>query len=74
MKNQCLQDDGVDCSSGSIRAFVWDFESSHRVLKVPNGVPLSEGGGRGSIPSISIIPPLSPFNEGLGLKILILDS
>ena len=50
------------------------FGSSHRVPKVPNGIPLQERVGRGSILSISIIPPLSPFNEGLGLKILILDS
>ena len=26
MKNQCLQDEGVDCSSHRMRAFVWDFE------------------------------------------------
>ena len=26
MRNQCLQDEGVGCSSGCIRAFVWDFE------------------------------------------------
>jgi hypothetical protein len=26
MKNQCLQDEGVDCSSGCMRAFMWDFE------------------------------------------------
>ena len=33
MKNECLQDEGVDCSSGCTRAFVWDFEGfqvSHR--------------------------------------------
>ena len=33
MKNQCLQDEGVDCSFGCMRAFVW-------VPNVPNGVPL----------------------------------
>jgi hypothetical protein len=34
MQNQCLQDEGVDCSSGCIRAFVWDFEGSQS-LKFP---------------------------------------
>ena len=28
MKNQCLQDEGVDCSSHHMRAFVCDFEGS----------------------------------------------
>ena len=28
MKNYWLQDEGVDCSSGCIRAFVWEFEGS----------------------------------------------
>ena len=36
MKNECLQDEVVDCSSGCMRAFVWDFEGFHRVPKVPN--------------------------------------
>ena len=27
-ENQCLQDERVDCSSGCMRAFVWDFEGS----------------------------------------------
>ena len=40
MKNQCLKDEGVDYSSGCTRAFVWNFEGSQRVLKVPNRVPL----------------------------------
>jgi hypothetical protein len=31
VKNQCLQDERVDCSSNSMRAFVWDFEGSQRV-------------------------------------------
>ena len=31
MKNQCLQDEGVDYSSHCMRAFVWDFEGSQRV-------------------------------------------
>ena len=39
MKTQCLQDEGDDCSSGYVRAFVWDFEGSQRVPKVPSGVP-----------------------------------
>ena len=39
MKNQCLQDEGVDYSSHRMRAFVWDFEGSHMVPYVPNGVP-----------------------------------
>ena len=26
MRNQCLQDEVVDCSSHRVRAFVWDFE------------------------------------------------
>ena len=41
MKNQCLQDEGVDFSSGCMRAFVWDFEGSQRIPKAPNGVPWS---------------------------------
>jgi hypothetical protein len=32
MKIQCLQDEGVGCSSHRVRAFVWDFEGSHIVL------------------------------------------
>ena len=56
----CLQDERVDCSSGCMRAFVWNFWSSQRVPKVFNGVP--------------IISSTSPFNEGLSLKIFILDS
>jgi hypothetical protein len=39
MKNQCLQDEGVGCSSGCMRAFMWDFKGSCRVPKVPNEVP-----------------------------------
>ena len=27
-ENQCLQDERVDCSSGCMRAFVWDFKGS----------------------------------------------
>ena len=27
-KNQCLQNERVDCSSHRMRAFVWDFEGS----------------------------------------------
>ena len=38
MRNQCLQDEGGDCSSHRKRAFVWDFEGSYRVPKVFNGV------------------------------------
>ena len=30
MKNQCLQDKGVDCPH-RMRAFVWDFEGFERV-------------------------------------------
>ena len=40
MKNQCLQDGGVDCSFSCMRAFVWDFEGSHRVPENPNGLLL----------------------------------
>jgi hypothetical protein len=32
MENQCLQDEGVDCSSSCMRAFVWDSKGSHRIL------------------------------------------
>jgi hypothetical protein len=39
MKIQYLQDEGVNRSSSYMRAFVWDFEGSYRVPKVPNGVP-----------------------------------
>ena len=60
MKNQCFQDEGIDCSSGCMRAFVWDFEGSQRVPKVSNGDP--------------IISSTCPFHEGLSLKNLILDS
>ena len=28
MKDQCLQDEGVDSSSHHMRVFVWDFEGS----------------------------------------------
>ena len=35
MENKCMQDEGVDCSSGCMRAFVWDL----KISKVPNGVP-----------------------------------
>jgi hypothetical protein len=28
MKNQCLQDEGIDCSFHRMNAFVWDFEGS----------------------------------------------
>ena len=28
MKNQCMQDEGVDHSLGCMRAFVWDFKGS----------------------------------------------
>ena len=38
MENQCLQDEGVDSSPHRMRAFVWDFEGSQRVTRVPNGV------------------------------------
>ena len=31
MKNQCLQDEGLDCSSHCMRAFVCCFEGSHMV-------------------------------------------
>ena len=31
MKYQCLQDEGVDCSSCRLRAFLWDFEGSQWV-------------------------------------------
>jgi len=30
--DQCLQDEGVDCSSHHIRAFVWNFEGSTQML------------------------------------------
>ena len=33
MKNQCLQDERVDCSSHRMRAFEWEFEGSQRVPK-----------------------------------------
>ena len=36
--NQCLENEGVDCSSHRMRAFVWDFEGSRRVSYVPNGI------------------------------------
>ena len=39
MKNQCLQDEGVDDSSHHMKAFVWDFEGSRRVPYVPNAIP-----------------------------------
>jgi hypothetical protein len=39
MKYQCLRDEGVDCSSHHMRAFVWDFEGSQRAPKVPNIIP-----------------------------------
>ena len=31
MKNQCLQDEGLDCSSHHMRAFMWGFKGSRRV-------------------------------------------
>ena len=34
MKVQCLQDEGVDCSSHCVRAFVWGFEGFQRVFGV----------------------------------------
>ena len=37
MKIECLQDEGVGCSSHRMRAFVCDFEGSNRVPYVPNG-------------------------------------
>ena len=40
MKHQCLQDEGVDCSSHRMRTFVWNFESFQRLPHVPNGVPI----------------------------------
>jgi hypothetical protein len=39
MKNQCLQDEGVECSSHCMRAFLGDLEGSQRVPQVPNGGP-----------------------------------
>ena len=39
MKYQCLQDEGVDCSSHHMRAIVLDFEGFQRGPKVPNGNP-----------------------------------
>ena len=40
MKSLCLQDEVVDSSPHHMKAFVWDFEGSHRVPYIPNGVPL----------------------------------
>ena len=39
MKNHCLQDQGVDCSSHCKRAFVWDIEGSQRVSKAHSRSP-----------------------------------
>ena len=60
MKNQCLQDKGVDCSSHRMRASMWDFEGSLRVLP--------PGKYRSSNPPIGMISFANPFNEGFKVE------
>jgi hypothetical protein len=70
-ESQCLQDEGVDCSSSCMRAFVWDLEGSHS----SQWSSRREGRGRGSNPPIGdIISYVSHVNEELSSKHFILDS
>ena len=94
MKNQCLQDEGVVCSSHCMRAFVWDFEGSHTnaliqsvkfhfisKLVIKRGLELMANTVGSTFRKEEVVvlplassPPQILLNEGLSLKIFILDS